>query len=614
MTIGGVTLKNRIIAAPMPTERFTDGNGMPTAACLQEYEARARGGAGVVTVAEPPMALRLAVPCPDDLTQGGHDTGICRQESLLRLADRIKNHGAVAAVQLELPYIQGLAASALTLEALTAPDMKAVAQAYGQAAAVARAAGFQMFLLPGGIDSLLGRCLSPDANLRTDKFGGSLENRARLPLMVIRAVRQALGPESLLAYQLTAPDADGAAADTVAFCQLLQGQVDLLLVTAPTLSTPYQDSQSPLSLAQAIKAATELPVAAAGGFHHPQQVEQALAAGQCDLALMGRQLLADPDFVRKTEAGRVQEIAPCLGCSCLQALGPDPAARPWAEPFQCGVNPYALRRDQLQTAPAVQRSQKILVVGGGPAGMYAAITAAQRGHTVRLAERSDRLGGQLWFADSDTYKKDLAAFRDCLAARCKAAGVSVVYNTAVNEAYIARYAPDCVLLAIGAAPKKPPIPGLAVFAHHVLWAYAKPETVGERVIIVGGGLAGVECALYLAALGRQVTVLGRNSQLAPMAYPSQRQAIEQHMPEGMTVKTAVTVTEVRPGGVCYRARNGRSVELEGDTVLYALGTEPRPAQALRQAHPNTHLIGDCRVPGRVQDAVRDGLFAAWDIV
>jgi NADPH-dependent 2,4-dienoyl-CoA reductase/sulfur reductase-like enzyme len=400
----------------------------------------------------------------------------------------------------------------------------------------------------------------------------------------------------------------------VAFCQLIQGEIDLLLVAGPAPTTAYQAPGCYLPLAQAIKAAVSLPVAAAGGFHHPQEIEQALAQGQCDLVALGRQLLADPDLVRKTAQGRVSEIAPCLRCSCVQTPAPDPTARPWAEPFQCAVNPAALRRDRLQGLPPVQRKQKVLVVGGGVAGMYGAITAAQRGHTVRLVEQSDRLGGRLWFADSDPNKKDLAAFRDCLIARCRAAGVSVVYNTAVNQAYIARFAPDCVLLAVGGTMKKPPIPGLAVFARHVLWAYQNPASVGERVIIIGGGLAGAECALYLAGQGRHVTVLGRSAQLAPRAYPGQRHALEQQLPDSVTVKNAVTVTEVRPGGVTYRARNGRSVELEGDTVLYALGTEPKSTQALRQAHPNTYLMGDCRAAGRVLDAVRDGLFAAYDIL
>jgi 2,4-dienoyl-CoA reductase-like NADH-dependent reductase (Old Yellow Enzyme family)/thioredoxin reductase len=646
MTIRGVTFKNRVMAAPMTTDRFTDHNGTPTPECINEYEARARGGVGAVTVTETFVDFDRAARHDHSLDFVSDAPSVYHLESLFVLSESIKSHGAVASVQFNhigavnhprtissgrnpigpTGYVRD---DGVTVQEMTQEDMKTVAEEFAKAAAGAKAAGFQMVMLHGGHGWLLGQFLSPLTNHRTDRFGGSLENRARFPLMVIKAVRQAVGPNFLIEYRVSGSERVKGGlelSDTVEFCKLIQDEVDLIHVTSglylnsvpsKAFSSMFHPHGCNLDLAEAVKKAVHVPVVAVGGFNHPQQIEDAIASGKCDFVALGRQMLADPDFVNKTAQDRVGEIAPCLRCSCFNPLAPDPTQRPHAEPFQCTVNPYSMRRVRLQIAPPVQRKQKVLVVGGGVGGMYAAITAAQRGHSVRLVEKTDRLGGLLWFTEEDCHKKDLAAYRDCLVARCASAGVKVVYNTAVNRAYIQQYAPDSVILAIGAEPAMPPIPGLAVFAHHALWAYQNPDKLGQKIVMIGSGLTGVECAMHLGEkYGRTVTVLGRSAAYAQDAYPSHREAIDLFLPDTVTIKNGVTVTEVRPHGVTYRARNGRSVEVEADTVLYAVGMCAKKAevQELLKAHPNTRVIGDCKTPGRVLDAVRDGLFAAYDIV
>jgi 2,4-dienoyl-CoA reductase-like NADH-dependent reductase (Old Yellow Enzyme family)/thioredoxin reductase len=640
LTIRGVSFRNRVMASPVTDERLFDGNGMPTPACIAACEAKARGGAGAVTAA----AVFVDIVRGGGLALTAGMTDMRCRERILTLVESIKGHGAVASVQLNhagaidpsgvspadrrpmgpTGYVRP---DGVTVEEMTPADMKAAAEAFAQAAAQAQAAGFQMVMLQGGHGWLLHQFLSPLTNRRTDKFGGSMENRARFPLMVIRAVRQAVGPQFPIEYRVSGSERTEGGLDiaqVLEFCRLIQNEVDMLHVTGGLYSDPeqtgvcssaFQSHGCDLGLASAVKQAVHVPVTAVGGFTHPQQIEDALAAGGCDMVALGRQLIADPAFAQKAAEGRTNEIAPCQRCGCCTAAWTEEKGQ-GAEPLQCMVEPYFMRWERLRAAPPVLKKQKVLVVGGGVGGMYAAVTAAQRGHEVRLVEMGDRLGGALWYADEHCHKQDLAAFRDCLAARCVSSGVQVVYKTRVDGAYIRRFAPDQVILAIGGEPVRPAVPGLAVFAHPVWWAYAHPEMLGQRVVIIGSGLAGVECAMHLAEqYGRQVTVLGRSACYASRAYSGYRRAMEQAMPDGVTIKNSVTVTEVRPQGVTYRARNGRSVEIEADTVLYAVGTQPKRAEviSLLEAFPHARVIGDCHISGRVLDAVRDGLFAGYDI-
>lgn len=554
--IRGVFFKNRALALDPPA-RPSVRAGEAVQTLIDGCELLARGGVAAVTLSQ-----ELTAPQSDR-----------EREDMMILVEAIACHGCVPAFRCDLP----------------AGADKAAVDALCQAAQSAVRMGCRMVLLSG-------------------LFDASAADRARTGMTVLRALRRAVGERVVIAGCI--PCAPDTAEAMAAFCAAIEPELDMAIVMPAHQSTEYDDHGLILPLCEKIKEVLHINVAAAGGFNDPHQAENAILAGQCDLIAMSRQLLADPFFIRKTAELREQEIVPCLRCGLCE-----PDAMP-NEPFQCAANPRARREARLARIEPVSRPKKVLVVGAGPAGMYAAITAAERGHRVRLVEKEKRIGGLLRYSAENRSKADLRRLRDSLIARVDAAGVELCTGVAVGREYIEDYAPDAVILAIGAAPTLSPIPGLAVFAHHALWAYANPDEIGSRVVIVGGGLTGVECAMHLARTeGREVTVLEAETDWARDAYPSQREAIERALPANVRIRTGVRCTEVRPGGVAYRARNNRRVELEADTVLYAVGMQPKRSELaeLLRAHPNTAVIGDCRRPGRLLEALRDGLFAAYDI-
>lgn len=558
LEIRGVFFKNRILALEPPS-RPSIRSGEAGQTLVDGMELLARGGAAAVTLSQ-----SLSAPASAQ-----------EREDLMILIESIRCHGCVAAFRCE-----------------PAPGAsRAALSSMGQAARGAVDMGCRMVIVSG---------------LYTP--GEPEGDPVRAALSTLRAIRAAVGENVVVALRVPCSDAD--ADELAAFCAMVEPELDMVIVAPAQQSSEFDDHGCILPLCEKFKAAVHISVAAAGGFNDPRQAENAMLAGQCDLVAMSRQFLADPFFVRKTAEQREDEIVPCLRCGLCA-----PDAMP-NEPFQCAANPRARREARLARIEPVTRPKKVLVVGAGPAGMYAALTAAQRGHHVRLAEKEKRIGGLLRYAAESRSKTDLRRLRDSLIARIGRSDVELCTGVSVGRKYIESYAPDAVILAIGAAPTLSPIPGLAVFARHALWAYANPDALGRRILIIGGGLTGVECAMHLACTdGREITVLEAGRDWGRDAYPSQRAAIERALPDNVRIRTGVRCTEVRPGGAAYRARNGRRVELEADTVLYAVGMQPRRAELaeLLRAHPNTSVIGDCRSPGHLLQALRDGLFAAYDI-
>ena len=550
LALRGVFFKNRVLAQEPPSRPFLRG-AEAAQALIDSTELLARGGVAAVTL---PSSFSV-------------EENPAEREERLICVESVRCHGSVAAFQATLP----------------ADSSRAALSALAQTAKTAVTLGCRMVVLTG-------------------LHGGEPPHAA------LHTVRAAVGEEVVLALRVECDEAN--VDELAALCAAVEPLLDMVLVTPSRQSDEFDDHGRILPLCEKFKAALHIAVAAGDGFNDPRQAENALLAGQCDLVVLRRQMLADPFFVRKTAERHEDEIIPCLRCGLCE-----PDALP-DEPFQCAANPRVRREARLNRVGVVTSPKKILVVGAGPAGMYAALTAAERGHHVRLVEKEMRIGGLLRYAAESRSKSDLRRLRDSLSARLEHSGVELCTGVSVGRDYIESYAPDAVILAIGAMPMLPPIPGLAVFAHPALWAYAHPDELGRRVVVIGGGLTGVECAMHLACEdGREVTVLEAGREWGHDAYPAQRAAIERALPPKLRIRTGVRCTEVRPGGVAYRARNGRRVELEADTVLYAVGMQPKRAELaeLLRAHPNTSIIGDGRCPGRLYQALRDGLFAAYDI-
>jgi NADPH-dependent 2,4-dienoyl-CoA reductase/sulfur reductase-like enzyme len=445
--------------------------------------------------------------------------------------------------------------------------------------------------------------------------------------MVIDAVREQCGENFLIEYRVSGDErVDGGMhiEETAEFCRLIQDKVDIIHVTSgiyhshvetKAFSSMFDPYGCNLDLAYEIKKAVHIPVVAVGGFNAPEQVEEALKSGKCDFVALGRQQFADPAFVYKAMTGRADEIAPCLRCSCFNPLPADPGKRPAPELWHCAVNPWSGRELRWRQAPRPLARRKILVAGGGVAGMYAAITAAERGHEVILAEKTARLGGLLWFTGVDEHKESLKRFRDSLIARCRRSGVDIRLETEVTAEYIAGLKPDAVICAAGSDPQIPPIPGIEK-AIHALDMYAAPERIGRKVVMIGGGLIDCETGLWLAGRGHEVHILEMRDDIAIEANDSHRRALLPLMKKRLTWDLQVTVTLVDEQGVSFTGSGGNKHFVEADTVIYATGQRARSeiTETLRDTLPLFTAAGDCVEPRQVKQAVYEGFCAAMDIL
>ncbi|MDR0851148.1 MAG: NADH:flavin oxidoreductase, partial [Clostridiales Family XIII bacterium] len=407
LTIKKTTFKNRVLASPVTTNRIVD-HGYPTPEGIDVYETRARGGFAQVTFTESFVDDEFAARHEHGLNVYEKEMTTMHIESILTLTEGIKAHGALASIQLNhvgavnhpdtcrehrnpIGPSAFLRADGVQVDEMDEEMMRRVADNYANAAANCKSLGFDMIMLHGGHGWLLSQFISPLSNHRTDAYGGSLTNRAKFPIMVLDAVRKECGEDFLIEYRVSGDErVDGGMQieETAEFCKLIQDKIDLIHVTSgiyhshvetKAFSSMFAPHGCNLDLAAAIKKEVNIPVVAVGGFNAPEQVEEALASGQCDFVALGRQQFADPAFVNKAMTGRADEIAPCLRCSCFNPLPSDPDQRPTPELWHCAVNPWSARELRWRQAPKPLASRDVLVIGGGAAGMSAAITAAERG-------------------------------------------------------------------------------------------------------------------------------------------------------------------------------------------------------------------------------------------
>ena len=646
MTIKGVTFKNRVIAAPITTNRIVD-HGYPTSEGIDVYETKARGGFAVVTLTESFVNDSYAWRHEHGLNLYERSMTTFNMESIMVLTEAIRAHGAIASVQLNHvgamnhpDTIKGgknpigpsafLREDGIQVEEMTREQIEQTIEDFAETAWTCKALGFQMVCLHGAHGWLLNQFISPRFNRRTDEFGGSMENRARFPIMVCDRIREKCGEDFLIEYRMSGSErVEGGQTleDGIAFAKLLQDHVDLIHVTSgyyqdhvntKAFSSMFDKHGCNLDLAEAIKKNVHVPVIAVGGFNAPEQIEEAIASGKCDFVAMGRQQFADPDFVNKTLMGREDTIAPCLRCSCFNPLPPDPDQRPIPALWHCAVNPWGQRELRWRNAPKPAASRKVLVIGGGVSGMYAAVTAAERGHDVTLVEKEDKLGGLLWFTEVDTDKESLLRFRDCLIARCRYAGVNVKLNTECTREMLKEMQPDAVICAVGSHPFVPPIKGVEN-ASHAVEAYKDISRLKDKkVVIIGGGAIGCESGYFFAGeCGAKVQILEMRDEMAKDSFPSQRDALLPRMEKaGMILNCSVTVTEITPSGVKFLDKDKKKQFAEADIVYYCCGNRSNEdiVRSLEGTVPWFVVTGDAVRARTVKEATYEGFCAAMDII
>ena len=568
-------------------------------------------------------------------------------ESIMTMTEAIKDHGAVASIQLNhvgamnhpdaIPgHKNPIGPSAyvrddgVQVEEMTVEMMEKTAAQWAEVAWVAKSLGFQMINLHGGHGWLLNQFISPKFNHRTDEYGGSMANRAKFPIMVCKKIKEVCGDDFLIEYRMSGSERmEGGMTleDGIEFAEIIQDYVDLIHVTSGSyqdhvntkaFSSMFDKHGCNLDLAEAIKKHVHVPVVAVGGFNAPEQIEEALAAGKCDFVALGRQQFADPAFVNKTLMGLEDTIAPCLRCSCFNPLASDPDVRPIPELWHCAVNPWGQRELRWRNAPKPTASRKVLVIGGGVSGMYAAVTAAERGHDVTLIEKDSKLGGLLWFTEVDTDKESLLRFRDCMIARCEHAGVKIMLNTEATRELLESFHADAVICAVGSHPFVPPIPGVE-HAEHAVEAYKDIEKLkGKKVVIIGGGAIGCESGYFFASeCGAKVQILEMRDAMCKDSYPSQRAALLPRMDKaGMILDCSVTTKEITENGVKFLDKDGNEQFAEADYVYYCCGNRSNDdiVKSLEGVTPWFVVTGDAKRARTVKQATYEGFCAAMDIL
>lgn len=637
LRIGGLTLRNRMASAPLgATDILADGTPGPRT--LGFYEARARGGASVVTVSElvvhpetdGSQMLRLSLSTPGQLGQFTY------------VADAIKRHGAVASIELshsgqyagtymvdkkakaELCMYgpsDGTRPDGIPVKSLTHEQIASIVAAYANAAALAKRAGFEMVMVHAGHGWLINQFLSPYFNKREDEYGGSLENRVRFAREILVAIRAEVGPRFPIELRMSGSELFDGGYDLEEGCRIahaLEDLVDLIQVSAGsyqfgfsiTHPSQFRAHGCNVYLAEEVKKHVSVPVATLGGLSDAQQMEDIIAEGKADMVVMGRALLADPEIPNKVMANAGDEIIKCLRCYVCMA------ERPVTQTRRCALNPRIGRElEGLTVAPAAS-PKKVLVVGGGIAGMKAAETAALRGHDVTLCEAEDELGGILRSEAALPFKEDMYKLGVSYARLIEKAGVKVRMGVRVDSAFVEDFAPDALVIAVGSEALTLPMPvadDARVLSIDDL--YLNGAEAGEEVVIVGGGLTGTECALLMAQQGRKVHLVSNEETLAPGANIRQRPILLAEVDAaGIDVLLSAPACEVSAEGV-WVEQDGERRLVPGDTVVCAIGQRSRSAvvEELLDGAPFVRVVGDARRPADVTTAVYEGFHAAMDI-
>lgn len=637
ITVGRVRFRHRMFSAPMGgTDITNDGCIGPKSTAF--YELRAKGGAAAVTVSE-----CMVHP----LTDGSHayhlDTSILNSlAAATYTADAIRRHGAMPSLELSHSGMfagtymtdktrqhemcqwgpsDTVRADGVQVKALTKALIDDIVASYKNVAGLAKRAGFEMLMIHGGHGWLINQFLSPYFNQRTDEYGGNLENRCRFAKEVLIAVREAVGPGFPIEFRFSGSELfEGGYTleDGVEIAKQLEPYIDILHVSAGTYQRGFGDTHPSMFkahgcnvyLAAEIKKHVSVPVATIGGLNDPAQMEEIIASGKADIVYMGRALLADPYLPRKVMANKDEDIIHCLRCFTCMAERAATATR------RCTVNPLIgreLEGDEIIPAPV---KKNVLVVGGGPGGLYAAYTAARRGHHVVLCEKESKAGGILKSEQALPFKYEMYQLAGTYEKMAIEAGVEIRYATEATPEYVENEHPDALIIAAGSRPLVPPIKGLdgdnVVIVNNY---YLEKDKVSDDVVVFGGGLAGCECAIHLGMEGKHVHLVEMRDVLAPDANVRHRPLLLKEIDKYVTVHTGYKGMEVRKDGILCQDASGKEHLVPGTSVICALGQRSADdvVDALRDSAPYVAVIGDAAKVSTITNAVYQGYHAALDI-
>ena len=616
--IGTLRLENRLIMPAMATQ-FADAEGRVTERLLNYYIARARGGVGLIipqcALVSPDSRLASTMVIYDDsyipdwrsLVDAVHEAGakICIQLmhfGMLFLYTGFVPEGMSIMVPSMMPWLQG----DKPYHVLSEEDIDRYVEDFAKAARRVKEAGADAVELHACHGCLAGSFMSPVTNRRTDGYGGSVENRTRFPSRIVQRMREEVGAGFPISMRINASDdIDGGITVDEAVQQAIileSAGVNAISVSGglefwSTLSIPsYPYPEGPMvPLAHKVRKAVKVPVVAAGKID-AELAEQVLKDGKADFIAMARPLLADPELPNKLREGRLEEIRRCIYCNnCLKS-----AADPDAGPISCSVNPF-LSREAKYPFPPAETPKKVMVVGGGLAGMETAIYLAERGHRVSLYEKKSELGGQWNIACATPGKESYATLTDYLRRSLDKYRIAVTLGIEVTREKVLEMKPDVVVVATGAVPLGLNVPGAT--AKHVVQGHdvieGKVEAKG-KIVVVGGRFIGMEVAIWLKEQGEEVSLvtragLGQNGvRLEKLSFKTvATKLVELNVPLYLNA----TVLEITDKAVVILLGNEIFL-LPADTVILSVGmrSENRLAQELEGVVPEVYTVGDCVRP------------------
>ncbi len=637
LTIKKVSIRNRIVMPAMNTN-FAEVDGSVSERFLKYYVERGKGGAGLLIVSsayiDPAARKRVGsllihddrlIPKLRKLTDAVHATGarilqqINHNGRLLVSSKELKT--AVSAIPVGPSAIRHLVTGEFS-RALTVDEIQELIEKFGQGARRAKEAGFDGVEIHGSHGYLINEFFSRYSNLRTDEYGGTLENRMRFPLEVYRRVRELTGDDFLVGYRVSGREfapVETPIEEVIAFCQRLEREgTDLLHVSAGNSETasmslkvtpPGSVSRGCYAdLAGAVKAKVGIPVVTVGRINTPEIAEQILQAGKADLVATGRALIADPHWPEKAFRGELDRIRRCIGCvqGCSGRITQE-------KPITCLYNPEVGKEGE--DWPPVGRKKKVWVIGGGPGGMEAAVIAATRGHNVELYEKGGELGGQSLLASVPPGKEEFSAVTEFLARELRRLQVSIHLDCEMTAAQVERNPPDAVILATGSRPLIPKIPGVDRENVLTAWEVIKGRETGGRVVVAGGGLVGVETALFLSKNGKTVVLIEMMEEIARDAEVKNRVRLKEAV-EGAKIEVRCKTELLRIGekGVTVRGETGEC-DIPADTIVLALGVKAHnPLQpALEGKISELYPIGDCAKPQKMLEAIHEAYDVALKI-
>lgn len=640
--VRNVYIKNRIESAPM-----SPSGDVPfyTREAYEMYNSIAKGGAGIVTLGEAGV---------HSLTDHAHPTMPHLDDgtllpSLIQTVDTVHKWGALASIELthsgcrakgdflaEGGYVIGPSPMEANLYGdkvieMDEDMMNIIADAYAQAAYMAEFAGCDIVNIHGGHGWLISQFLSDLNNHRTDKYGGSIENKAHFPIMIVERIRRKC-PNLIIEFRLSAEEETKGGIpieETIELAKMLDGKVDIIHVSAAT----FHDTSSSARMfptvfyqwgcnvenASKIKSVVQKSlVSVVGGINDTDFMEEVLANKKADFVVVGRQFIADPNWPRKTRKGKPEEITKCIRCETCISAGFIPHVPFSSGVLRCSVNPaWGREYENTRKEEPIPYAKKVLVAGGGPGGMEAAITAARRGHHVILCEKNDHLAGNLDYAKQISFKKDIVEFLKSMVINTqRTPNLELRLNTEVTDALIKEEKPDTLIVACGSEPVIPPIPGIErSIAHHITALYKEHLTVGKKIVIIGGGLAGCEEGLDLAWKGHEISIVEMRDGLAKDApYIHWRHLLEK-LEDAVTSYCSAKVLSIEDNGVKIVDKDGTEKLLEADTVLIATGMRGTLPQYMNwnELAEEVIFVGDCRKASKIQEAMRTGYCAGMTI-